>query len=105
MSYRVVDLFAGAGGFGLGFHLAKYDLKLSVEKDNWAVKTLKANRLNSQRITHSDIKKFTSVKKIKNVCVFTPDIIIGGPPCQGFSGAGVYKRDANDSRNMLIKYF
>jgi DNA (cytosine-5)-methyltransferase 1 len=105
MNYKVVDLFAGAGGFGLGFHLAKFDVKLSLEKDNWAVKTLRANRLNSQRITHSDIKKFTSAPKIRSFCKFIPDIIIGGPPCQGFSGAGIKKRDANDSRNMLIKYF
>ena len=42
---RVLDLFAGAGGFGLGFRMADNNFKVicSLEVDKWAVKTLKAN--------------------------------------------------------------
>ena len=105
MKYSVIDLFAGAGGFGLGFHLCEYDLVLSLEKDDWAIKTIKVNQINSQKVIHSDIKKFRSKKDIKKVCDKNPDIIIGGPPCQGFSIAGIKKRDSNDVRNLLFKYF
>jgi DNA (cytosine-5)-methyltransferase 1 len=100
---KVVDLFAGAGGFGLGFKLAEldYELLLSLEIDKWAVDTLKAN--SNHLIIYNDIKNYNTAEKIKEVCPQQPDIIIGGPPCQGFSIAG--KKDVSDPRNSLFQNY
>lgn len=97
MSESVIDLFAGAGGFGLGFQLAGFEPIFSIEKDKWACDTLRAN--NDHNIFEGDISKFSTPKKIANLVDSKPSIIIGGPPCQGFSIAG--KRKINDPRNKL----
>lgn len=100
--YKFVDLFAGAGGFGLGFQLSsRFTPICSVEKDLWAVETLKAN--NQHDIVHADITKISTKKAIESICKEKPDVIIGGPPCQGFSMAG--KGDPSDPRNALFSYF
>jgi len=100
--YTFVDLFAGAGGFGLGFQLCNKFLPLcSVEKDLWAVETLQHN--NTHEIIHADITEICTEESIKEICKVSPDVIIGGPPCQGFSLAG--KGDPNDPRNTLFQYF
>lgn len=101
--YTFVDLFAGAGGFGLGFQMSGlYRPLCSIEKDLWAVETLRAN--NEHSIIHSDIAAVSSNALINHLCNNNkPDIIIGGPPCQGFSIAG--KRDPNDPRNSLFRYY
>ena len=100
--YSFVDLFAGAGGFGLGFQLSgRFAPICSVEKDLWAVETLRAN--NQHEIVHADITKISTKKSIESICKEKPDVIIGGPPCQGFSMAG--KGDPSDPRNALFRYF
>lgn len=103
---KVVDLFAGAGGFGLGFQMADsaFELICSLEVDNWAVETLKANNFENQNIIHKDIREFRSKEDILSVCPSKPDVIIGGPPCQGFSIAGPVK-DPKDPRNSLFKNY
>ncbi|MCZ4318753.1 DNA cytosine methyltransferase [Aequorivita viscosa] len=93
----VIDLFAGAGGFGLGFSKAEYDLLYSLESDKWAADTLGQN--NSHSIINDDILNFSSKAKIYSIIKDKPDIIIGGPPCQGFSNAG--KKKESDPRNKL----
>ena len=93
---KFIDIFAGAGGFGLGFHMAGYEMILSLEKDEWACDTLIRNH-GVNKILHSDIKQFTAFDNIQE----QPDIIIGGPPCQGFSVAGP-TQDPNDPRNTLF---
>ena len=101
-SYTFVDLFAGAGGFGLGFQLSgRFSPICSVEKDLWAVETLRTN--NQHIIIHADITKISTEASIKKQCNKIPDVIIGGPPCQGFSIAG--KGDPSDPRNALFRYF
>jgi DNA (cytosine-5)-methyltransferase 1 len=103
---KVLDLFAGAGGFGLGFRLASNHFKLicSLEVDKWAVDTLKSNNTEKQKIIQEDIRVFKTAKQIISACASKPDIIIGGPPCQGFSFAGPIK-DPKDPRNSLFKNF
>jgi DNA (cytosine-5)-methyltransferase 1 len=103
---NLVDLFAGAGGFGLGFQMASnhFNLICSLEADKWAVETLQANNSNGHPIIHSDIRDYDSTEKIKKVVNETAHIIIGGPPCQGFSLAGPAK-DPKDPRNSLFRNF
>ena len=80
--------------------MAGYDLLLALEKDDWAVETLRENH-KPNTILHADI---TAENKINNFLSAQPDIIIGGPPCQGFSVASP-NIDPNDPRNSLFIYF
>ncbi|MDY0360395.1 MAG: DNA cytosine methyltransferase [Desulforegulaceae bacterium] len=97
--YNVLDLFSGCGGLSLGFHNSGFDIKYAI--DNWSVAldTLQYNHPQTKTIC-ADISTI-SVKDIidnKNI-----DVIIGGPPCQGFSIAG--KRIIDDERNKLYKKY
>ncbi|MFM7406963.1 MAG: DNA cytosine methyltransferase [Cuspidothrix sp.] len=100
----VIDLFAGAGGFGLGFAMAGFDVPLSVEIDAWACDTLRYNHP-EMTVIQSDIRNFNTLSSVKEICLSKPDIIIGGPPCQGFSIAGPAQKDQNDPRNTLFINF
>lgn len=100
--YNVIDLFCGCGGLSLGFEQAGYNVLLGI--DNWedslvtyrhnhkGVKTLCADLMN---LLPTEIESAIGKQKI--------DVIIGGPPCQGFSVAG--KRIIEDDRNKLYKSF
>ncbi len=104
---KVIDLFAGAGGFGLGFKLAKFELCCSLEIDHWAIETLRTNSPDDAIIIEDDIRCYQTKEQIFQACkgVF-PDIIIGGPPCQGFSCAGPsHKEKSKDPRNSLFNDF
>jgi len=103
--YKVIDLFSGAGGFGLGFKMAGYDLCLSLELDKWATDTLYENNEDGMIILQKDIRKYKTRKDILETCEKIPDVVIGGPPCQGFSNAGSFKRKSDDPRNSLFKDF
>lgn len=99
-----IDLFAGAGGFGLGFEMAGFSVPVSVEIDAWACDTLRYNRPEMTVIQH-DIRDFNTRLSVKDLCFVQPDIIIGGPPCQGFSIAGPAQKDPKDPRNSLFINF
>lgn len=100
----VFDLFAGAGGFGLGFEQAGFEVSLALEMDAWACDTLRQNHPD-MTIIQTDIRGFANPQVIKAVSKIRPDIIIGGPPCQGFSIAGPAQKDLKDPRNTLFKDF
>ena len=88
-----VDLFAGAGGLSLGFEKAGFRTLWAADNNSAAVETFNANldgkaeRINLE--ANGDIPK--------------PTVIIGGPPCQGFSSAGM--RKVEDKRNSLVSIF
>lgn len=98
---RVLDLFSGAGGLSLGFEKAGFEIHTAV--DNWddALATIKRNKP-SVLARASDLGDEIAVSEL---CKNLPriDVVIGGPPCQGFSIAG--KRDPEDPRNKLYKGF
>ncbi len=97
-----LDLFSGCGGLSLGFELSGFKSVLAI--DNWrdALETYKYNR-KDVRVLCADLSNI-SPDNIKNdQKIDTLDVIIGGPPCQGFSIAG--KRIINDERNKLYKSF
>ncbi len=101
---NVIDLFCGCGGFSKGFEQAGYNIKLGV--DNWddATTTYKENFPFAETIV-KDISKLDG-KELLSIAKMNPsevDVIIGGPPCQGFSLSG--KRLLDDPRNTLYKSF
>lgn len=96
--YKILDLFCGIGGFSYGFEMTgKYKTILGVDAWNIALNTFKLNHTETQ-IEENDIRQLTNDywAKYKN----SVDIVIAGPPCQGFSMSG--KRDVLDERNNLF---
>lgn len=97
---RTIDLFAGCGGLSLGFGLAGFKLVAAV--DNWepAVKTYQRNFTDHDIL---DIDLSNVEKSISLLSELSPDLIVGGPPCQDFSHAG--KRDEKRGRaDLTVSY-
>lgn len=98
-SYNVLDLFCGAGGLSYGFEKAGFNVILGIDNDAAALKTFEANHSGAKSIC-GDITELNYDNDIKAVIGDTPiDVIIGGPPCQGFSLSG--PRNFDDPRNKL----
>ncbi len=105
MKKKVLDTFAGAGGFSLGFHLTgHYDIVGAIEKDKWATETFQTNHPNTQ-VIQSSIELLTDNELKTSFKGQKPDIILGGPPCQGFSIANKNAGDPKDPRNSLFEQF
>jgi DNA (cytosine-5)-methyltransferase 1 len=99
-SYNVIDLFSGCGGFSFGFESAGYNVLLGVDNNQPALDTFKLNHKNSQ-ILNTDLSKLSTIKEITDLVKGNKvDVIIAGPPCQGFSLTGSRKED--DERNTLF---
>lgn len=97
-----IDLFAGAGGFSLGFEAAGFGIKTCIEIDGWACETLRQNHPETN-VSKTDIANLSD-KELGNLCSHA-DVIIGGPPCQGFSIANRRARTEDDPRNSLFQHF
>jgi len=100
ISPKAIDLFAGCGGLSLGFQQAGFEIVGFIEQWKPAIKTHLKNfpeskhiGLDITQVTEQDLEEYK--EKI--------DVIIGGPPCQGFSICG--KRNPFDKRNTLYKEF
>lgn len=94
---RCVDLFCGAGGMSLGFEQAGFDIVAGAEIDPVHANVHLYNFPNC-KLFRDDIAQLHGKDFID--AVGNIDVIIGGPPCQGFSLIG--KRDKDDSRNQLV---
>ena len=103
VEYTFIDLFSGCGGMSLGFELAGFKSLLAIDSWEDALVTYKSNR-NIARTLCADIESI-DVQALKQDYFDSSsvDLIIGGPPCQGFSIAG--KRVVDDERNALYKSF
>ncbi len=106
-SYNFIDLFAGCGGMSEGFLMNGFNLLAVNEFDKNIMET---NIFNHSKYTPSenfilgDVTQDSVKQRIIKACEGKKvDVIIGGPPCQGFSYAGW--RDPNDTRNQLFKEF
>ncbi len=105
MNYRILDLFSGAGGFSCGLDaLENFQTVMALDFNKYAIETFKHNFPNADTligdITNDEIKK-TIIEKSKEYDV---NMIIGGPPCQGFSNKGK-KLGLDDPRNFLFLEF
>ena len=99
---KILDLFAGAGGLSLGFEeTEQFEVAAIVENNKNAAKTYIRN--------HPGLKNYEDIltvdfNKIKAECGEI-DVIIGGPPCQGFSNANRQRRQLINGSNELVKKY
>ena len=102
---KFCDVFAGAGGLSYGMELAGFNGVAAIELNKDAAKTYSANHENNITMVVCDINnesvqsEFISAIE-KGISPDEPWVMVGGPPCQGFSTAGY--RDENDIRNKLV---
>ena len=102
MSYSVVDLFAGAGGLSLGFvQTGKYEIKVAFERDPHMQATYHRNHPNVELQGDVCGADYEDIQKRYGAI----DVVIGGPPCQGFSNANRQKNHAISQNNMLVKQY
>lgn len=107
---RYIDLFAGCGGLSVGLHMAGWKGLFAIEKNASAFSTLRSNLVENRK--HFDWPKWLEIRNwdIKELLEEnaealaelkgTVDLVVGGPPCQGFSTAG--RRREKDERNNLV---
>ncbi len=99
---KILDLFAGAGGLSLGFEkTGQFEVAAIVENNKNAAKTYLRN--------HPGLKNYKDIltvdfSEIKSECGEI-DVIIGGPPCQGFSNANRQRRQLLNGSNELVKKY
>ena len=100
---KIIDLFSGCGGLSLGFIKDGHSIVKALEYDKEIAKTYKLNHPEIEMIV-DDIKNVDTTGFFKKG---DADIIIGGPPCQGFSMAGSRIRNGfiDDPRNYLFKHY
>ncbi len=101
---KVLDTFAGAGGFSLGFELAGCAVVGGIEIDLWASQTFAHNHKHALVVTR-DIQSVSDDEFCDMFASRRPDILLGGPPCQGFSICRKNSGDATDPRNSLFVEF
>ncbi len=103
---KIVDLFCGSGGFTLGFIQEKFHVELAADIDPYCQKVYQKNLPKTKFI----LEDLSQLKK-ENFKGLKPDIVVGGPPCQGFSTIGSrasslkQKREKKDFRNNLVFSF
>ncbi|MCD8296597.1 MAG: DNA cytosine methyltransferase [Prevotella sp.] len=102
MQPTFIDLFSGCGGMSLGFEMAGFKSILAIDNWNDALITYAYNRKNPKTLC-ADLLNLSPYEVEKTISTNIIDVIIGGPPCQGFSVAG--KRVVEDERNKLYKSF
>lgn len=102
MKPTVIDLFAGVGGLSLGFEMQGFDVILANEYDESIAAAYRANHKNTKMI----VGDITSLDLQETFGSYTNkvDVVIGGPPCQGFSQKG-QRKTIHDERNFLFKYY
>lgn len=101
---NMADFFAGAGGLSLGFSQSGYRVCFANDFQDVCVNTYRYNHpeVPSNKVLCADIRKI--VDNIQDYITDNVDIVVGGPPCQGFSSAN-QQRIIDDPRNELYKYY
>lgn len=102
MDYKVIDLFAGAGGLSLGFtQTGRFKIVAAAENNLNARKTYKRNHKIDR--LYSDVRTI-DYKELVDSCGAI-DVVIGGPPCQGFSNANRQHTSVISMNNRLVKEY
>jgi DNA (cytosine-5)-methyltransferase 1 len=99
-----ISLFAGAGGCSLGFCQADYDIRFATDNDSDAVETYRRN-FPTTPCEQADIRDIDGKEVLTRIGLGAGqlDILLGGPPCQGFSSAGM--KAGEDPRNSLLRHY
>lgn len=103
--FTTIDLFSGAGGITEGFRQAGFKCLYAVDIDSWAIETFKFNHPNS--IAENLPIEKVNVKELRKKLGLKPgelNVLVGGPPCQGFS-INAPERFLDDPRNSLFKQY
>ena len=98
----MIDLFAGVGGLSLGFEQMGFDVVIANEYDASIAQAYINNRNNPNMIV-ADITKLP-IHETFGKYRGQVDLVVGGPPCQGYSQKG-QRKTINDPRNFLFRYF
>lgn len=98
---KVLDMFCGCGGLSKGFMDSGYEIVLGIDKEEIALETFELNHGGAKGLNIDLFKEDAIDMIIKAIGDKTIDVLVGGPPCQGFSLAG--NRRENDDRNKLYK--
>jgi DNA (cytosine-5)-methyltransferase 1 len=99
---KAVDLFSGCGGFSYGFQQAGFEVVVGVDNNEHALKTFELNHVNSKGF-NLDLHLDSAIDELVNYLDqnnHSIDVVIAGPPCQGFSLTGT--RNEDDKRNTLF---
>ncbi|EHD2266750.1 DNA cytosine methyltransferase [Vibrio cholerae] len=112
MLHKAIDLFSGAGGFSLAAHNLGLEIVAAIELDKTASQTYQSNlveRLGQKTsILNEDILSIDpeELRKSLGINIGELSIVLGGPPCQGFSSHRIKDAGVDDPRNkLLLRYF
>lgn len=102
MKPKVIDLFAGVGGMSRGFEDQGFEVVLANEYDSSIAAAYEINHKETKMI----VGDITAINLDETFGMYKGkvDVVIGGPPCQGFSQKG-QRKTIHDERNFLFKYY
>lgn len=104
-SLKVISLFSGAGGMDIGFRRAGFDIAVAVEIDPSCCETLRTNAPETPVINKSIVDVTgAEILETAGLDVGEAALVIGGPPCQSFSLAGLRKGLDDDRGKLLFEY-
>ncbi len=104
-SLKIISLFSGAGGLDIGFEQAGFETAVAVELDSSCCDTLRTNRPN-MCVLNKSVTEVTGEEllNLANLKIGEPALVIGGPPCQSFSLAGLRKGLEDDRGKLLFEF-
>lgn len=108
-----VDLFSGAGGLSEGFVQCGFWVAFAVENDHYAAATYAYNHTRNKHKYRTEVlqKDISEVdfkqlgERVESIALRGVDVVIGGPPCQGFSRANMRTRSSSNPLNKLMSHF
>lgn len=98
---NVIDLFCGCGGISEGFRLAGFNIVGGIDFNDESIKTYQRNFPTAKAIC-ADLLQFDDAMILKEFGQAKVDVIVGGPPCQGFSAANRWQKENENPRNKLF---
>jgi DNA (cytosine-5)-methyltransferase 1 len=102
-----IDIFAGCGGATLGFRNAGFEIRAAVELDSVACNTYRMNHTTEVNLLECDVRLLTAnqILAAANLEFGQTTVLLGCPPCQGFSRHRLKGAGLNDPRNTLVNIF
>ena len=101
MRLTCIDLFCGCGGFSLGMERAGFTVLAAIDLNPEAISVFRKNFQNVPHVLEKDLTTFPPAELAKILGTTEVDVIVGGPPCQGFSR--VRQRDGSNSGRRIVE--